>query len=169
MNVIMQRLGRFIWTNLGHCSSCMRKSFIAAICAWFCVLVITVSIKGLPTLTTIASVVATGLTFLWFAHLFVFTRKATRTLKENQISSPIESHTRRSAILSAAKVFAVGVTWSVAPKMALAGPTLIQCSCIGGKVTSGCCPTDSGNVCNCDDPKNPRIVCGQGSVYYGKC
>lgn len=164
-----QRVLRFIWANLGHCSFCMRKAFLAASIAWFGVLLLTVALSNWPLLLTITKIAAVGLTMLWFGHLFAFTRKATIVRNEDRTAPLVASPSRRTSMSTVARVLAFGVTWSVAPRFALAGPTLIQCSCLGGKTTSGCCPTDSGNVCNCDDPNNPKIICGQGSVYYGRC
>jgi hypothetical protein len=53
---------------------------------------------------------------------------------------------------------------SIAP----AGETIINCACTGGKTTSGWCPTDTGNNCDCRNPQNPVITCDGGApVHYG--
>jgi hypothetical protein len=116
-------------------------------------------------LVSIFEAAAIGGTGLWIAHLFMFAKKV--DLFARRSKGP--NFERRATLRLFARVFAAAAFASAFPRFALADPTLIQCSCTNGKTTSGCCPSDSGNVCVCSDPQNPQIQCGEGSVYYGQC
>jgi hypothetical protein len=57
--------------HLGRCPFCMRKSFAAMAVAW-AVTAFTANFATLGGLSSIAGLIAVGLTLLWAAHLMVF-------------------------------------------------------------------------------------------------
>jgi hypothetical protein len=153
-----------LWANVGHCIVCARKAFFVSLTGWI-IFIFMLFLKLRPEAYVLACVSWVSST-LWLLHIVVFTIKA----KLVQIDDDSESDIPRRSLVKKMAAASLSIAFmSIVPSIAFAGPTLIQCSCAGGKTTSGCCPTDSGNVCSCSDPKNPKIQCGDGAVYYGQC
>ena len=160
---MLQQLPSYLWANLGHCPICTRKAFLTAAGAWM-VMALSVGLGEPSWFVSLLETGAVGLTTLWVAHLAAFAKKS-----EVVTRGEGPDLARRAVVPTFARTLAAAALASTLPRLALAGPTTIQCSCTGGKTTSGCCPTEDGNVCVCTDPQNPKIQCGQGSVYYGVC
>jgi len=167
MKEFVHRSVAFIWSNLGHCALCMRKAFIAGAVAWAATLLVAVTGKS-SVLLTLTEIGAVGATLLWIAHMVAFAGKASNRRYKADPERSTRSLSRRALIPMFSNVLIFAAFLSVAPRGALAA-TIINCACTGGKTTSGCCPSDNSNVCNCKDPQNPVITCGDGPVTFGPC
>lgn len=165
MSNVISSVFTLAWGKLGHCPVCTGKAFFAASLSWIIVLIF--AAKRWETLTSISFIVSSCLSLLWLAHVVAYATKV--YLAFNKGGKANSSISRRAVMRVFANALIGAVIGSMLPHAAFAGPTTIQCSCAGGKTTSGCCSSDSGNVCVCTDPQHPKIQCGQGSVYYGVC
>jgi hypothetical protein len=102
---------RRLWSPFGNCSLCSRKAFLAAATAWCLVLV--AFPFGQIQLTTIALVLAIGLSLLWLTHLSAFALRASRC--NANVEAP--DLQRRAAFPAVARVAAFAALASVAPRL----------------------------------------------------
>jgi len=137
------KIKSLLWNNLGHCTSCMNKSFMFSAASWAILLVSMLS--GRQEVLLPAFVLSSILTIIWAAHLVVFAQKdAAKKYATQQGSLP----TSRRAILPLfVRAAAFGAFVSAMPNQALAacGGNYAACKsdsdCCGGRVCSGgrCC------------------------------
>jgi len=152
MSKAWQPLAPFLWRHLGHCSSCIRKAFQAATCAWTAALLL----LGLdwPRFLPAIVIIALGLTALWVAHLVAYAGKATLAEKSDSSAENdnayITTSSRRDLLPLFARALAVAALTSAAPTLALAdGPCGGQC----GDIQCRPCfrPVyDGQGGCNCE-------------------
>ena len=158
---MLQQLPSYLWANLGHCPICTRKAFLTAAGAWMA-MALSAGLGEPSWFVSLLETGAVGLTALWVAHLAAFAKRAevvTRGAGPDLV--------RRAVIPTFARTLAAAAIASTLPRVALAGPTTIQCSCTGGKTTSGCCPTEDGNLCICTDPQIRKFSADKVPFFMG--
>jgi hypothetical protein len=105
----------FLWANLGHCPSCTRKAFLAAITGWGIVL-LAAALTRQSHFLLVTAVFAVGLTALWLMHLLAFANKIFAA-SYNTASPRLE---RRTILLMFAQTFTFAALVSAAPRLAQA-------------------------------------------------
>ena len=151
MHRLLGALKMHHWTRLGRCPACMQTAFLSALGSLFTAAVATLAGLAGPTLVGIW-VVAAALAALWFGHVFMFSRHATRALAVSRNAGPVDP-SRRAALLEFLRLLLVTASITSLPK------TLRAQSCN--------CYTDSDCYCPADFPQcifNPStgeaICCG---------
>jgi hypothetical protein len=130
---ISQSLWALFSRNLGHCTVCIRKAFLAAASAWF--LTFFVVALEFAQLWLLAVVAAAGLTLLWVAHLLFFAIKSASYAQAKSVISAVEAPSRRAVLPLFARAFISSVFLSVATRQADA-----QYTGSGGCGREGCAP-----------------------------
>jgi hypothetical protein len=132
-----------LWNNLGHCTSCMNKSFMLSAASW--ALLLCSMLSGRPEFLLPAFVLSSILTMVWAAHVVVFAQRDTAKRYTAERDSLPTS--RRAIFPLFVRAAAFGAFVSAMPNQALAacGGNYAVCKsdsdCCGGRVCSGghCC------------------------------
>ena len=143
---------KFIWSNLGYCPRCMRKSFTFAMAS------ILIAVAGsfcLPRSAIVPiSLCAIALTALWLAHITAYSLK---TLARRSELSPHDSlrTSRRKLFAAFAKISVAIAVSSMVPRMAAAQGSP-NCGSVDPHCSGFNCP--DGSVC-CGGVYDPKLGC----------
>jgi hypothetical protein len=122
MPTTVQGVSTFIRGDLGHCSRCTRKAFLAAVSAW-----VTTAIAlwaEWPQALAIAEVISVGLTALWITHLLAFAGKVSR--EGHEIRPELLNPSRRAFLPMFARTLAFAAVASTVPQLAFAIKKLVS-------------------------------------------
>ncbi|WP_417668942.1 hypothetical protein [Roseibium sp.] len=142
--ILKSTLALFYVRNLGACSRCMKLTLAVAMVCWG----VTVSLKAMPVLSTLALLGAIAATGLWIAHVTAF---ASRMMT---VDEGLGDEGRRSMLRLSGAAVAVGVAASI-PVVAWSNKALAFCGqctknadCGHGFVCRNTEAVNSGKVCN---------------------
>lgn len=150
----------FLWSKLGHCGKCIRKSFIAATLS--CSIALIFIYCGPNYLALPAIAFAAGAALLWVAHITAFAVKV--SMKRRAAASPSIQPSRRALLGSFARSMAAVALFSALPRVAMSRNSDCPCPCNGnhtcdsnapscwGWFCSGDCSTCHEWVCSSEDP-----------------
>jgi hypothetical protein len=129
----------FDTSNIGRCSYCMRKAFLAMMASWaILVALIEFSLPGM--LLVPVGVISIALTALWLLHVITYASRASaKPLDAAEVTA------RREVFNLFAKALAGAALATALPRLALAGSCSTTC---GSTRYSTSCP--DGHQCNCN-------------------
>jgi hypothetical protein len=151
----IQRAAAFVWTNLGHCSRCTRKAFLAAASGWVAAAIVALWADW-PQALAILEITSLGLTALWIAHLLAFAGKVSKA-REGR-TELLGDPSRRAFFPMFTKTLVFATVASTVPRLAFSTNELDSGLTRTGKATNaspirtaqGCQPVSYGcnSCCN---------------------
>lgn len=152
----MKRVFLFLSDNLGHCITCMAKSFRAFAASVICSIA-TFSLNGPYWISVLFELAALSMGILWMMHIIVFAIKETRRCRAKNV---VPNAGRRQVLGLIGRSAAIAVA-----------PALIAALPNSGWPRSAtdhncyCCMTASPEDCECTTPENCRY--GGGKCTMG--
>jgi hypothetical protein len=155
MQKLRNALAMHRWTRLGRCPACMRTAFIFAFGALLVAAGATIAGLSGPALFGVW-LAAAGFSALWFGHVFMFSRHATRALAVSRSAGPADP-SRRAALIAFLRLLFVTAAITSFPKNLRAQ----GCNCFND---SDCyCPADYPS-CFFNPSTGEAICCGPSNV-----
>jgi hypothetical protein len=179
--ILWGSLKDILLSNLGHCTKCMRTSFVAAVAAW--TLFIAAYATAPSAIATLADLAAISLSALWLAHIIVFAGKATistaASARDDKRASRIPTLSRRELVPIFLRTLAFGAVITTAPRAITSAFGQAQGPCDGCSRYKGsttcwtCCGCQNSNCItgckNTTDPDKYNTCIASCSATFRNC
>jgi hypothetical protein len=181
MLAALRSLKDILLANLGHCTECMRTSFVAAVAAW--TLFIAAYATAPSAVATLAELAAISLSALWLAHIIAFAGKATiskaASAGDDERASRMPALSRRELVPIFLRTLAFAAVITASPSSIPSAFGQVQgpcdrCSRYKGSTTCWtCCSCQNSNcVTGCKkitDPDKYNTCIGDCSTTFQNC
>jgi hypothetical protein len=174
-------LKNLLLAHLGHCTQCMRMSFVAAVTAWG--LFLAAYAAAPSAIAVLTGLAAISLSAVWFAHIIVFATKRTLSalapLEGGKRFAGVPSLPRREFVPIFLRTLAFAAVITASPRAITSafgqnqGPC-DHCERYKGTATCyTCCRCqNSNNVAGCKkytDPDKYNTCIGNATATFGNC
>jgi len=181
MLAAIRSLTDLLLANLGHCTKCMRTSFVTAVAAW--TLFVVVFVAAPSEIATVAELAAISLSALWLAHIIAFavktTLSATASARYTKRASRLPLMSRREIVPIFLRTLAFAAVITASPGAITSafgqnqGPC-DNCSRFKGTQTCWtCCSCQNSNcITGCKSFTNPdqyNTCIGNCATTLGNC